>query len=308
MLVVPVIVVLGTVVWLFTRPTRFPAPSSDATPDSAAGAETSLAQMRAPAVSPPTLDIPVQAPTLVPGLEEETGLSCPSLSEDLKTIVFVKLGTSGDDVFAACREGSQMPFEAPVRLACSTGFSEAFCSLSPNGTQLIFTVQGGGSSRLMLATSADRFANATAIAVSGTDPKTEHVDNPQWLDENTIRVVVGDRKFTRRKKLIAEKAGEGQFNVTRELQFQNPWPRMHLSGSRSRVYFPLESGIVLSGPKQQMEEFGMGHVLASADMTGEFDISLDDPIFVVPQEDLIFFTGRGPASNSSGSRLWMIRP
>ncbi len=310
--IIPVVVVAISAIWLFTRPSRFPAPSSGvplASAEPMSGAELPLAEVRAPAVDPASINIPVGIAQPVPGLEGETGLSCPALSDDLKTIVFVKAGPKkGDDVFLARRDSPEQPFGAPVRLECSTRFMEAFCSLSPNGSQLVFTTQEDGPSRIMLANSSDNFLTAKRLVVPGTNPRQDHVDNPQWLDEDTIRVVIGDTKFTRRSQVILKRQSNGDFSVAEELRFQNPWPRMHLSRGRERAYFQSEAGILLATPKYQTDEFGMGQVLAAANLTGAYDQSADDPLFVVPKEDIIFFTGPGPGGSSGTRKLWMIRP
>ena len=182
--IVPLLIVALSTLWLFTRPARFPKPSSGDAAGSAVpsapspGAELPITEIRAPAVDPPSLNIPLGVAQPVPGLEMETGLSSPTLSDDLKTIVFVKLGVGKDDLFLARRDLADQPFEKPVRLACSTRYTEAFCSLSPNGTQLVFTVQENGPSRLMLATSSDNFSSAKRVLISGVDVRRQHVDNP----------------------------------------------------------------------------------------------------------------------------------
>ncbi len=310
--IIPVVVVAISAAWLLTRPSRFPAPTPGFAVASAGptpGAELPLADVKAPAADPPSIDIPVGVARPVPGLEQETGASSPALSDDLMTIVFVKPGTTkGDDLFLARRDRVQQPFAVPVRLECSTRFMEAFCSLSPSGTQLVFAVQEAGPSHIMLGNSADNFSTAKRLLVPGTDPRQDHVDNPQWLDEDTLRVVVGDTKFTRRSQVILKRHGDGEFAVDQEMKFQNPWPRMYVSRGRERAYFQTEAGILLSAPKHQMDEFGMGQVLAAANLTGAWDQSTDDPLFVVPKEDIVFFSGPGPDGSPGTRKLWMIRP
>ncbi|MBL8813269.1 MAG: DUF4339 domain-containing protein [Planctomycetaceae bacterium] len=308
---IPMIVMAVTGIWWFTRTPRFPKPSSTEAVRPApltAGTELPLDQIRPPIADPPTLNVTAGKAQLVPGLEAETGVSSPTLTDDLKTIAFIKPGTNKDDIFLSHRENVNEPFSSPVRLECSTRFTEAFCSLSPNGSQLIFTVQQNGPSKLRLATSADNFRSVKPVVIPGVDMRVQHVDNPQWLDEDTIRVVIGDINFTKRSQTIVKLQPDGKFEVVEELKFQNPWPRMHLSRDRKRAYFYGDPGIMLSAPKYQVDEFGMGHALISASLVGKYDAALDDPVFVVPKEDIVFFTGSGPDDTSSVQKLWMIRP
>jgi len=301
---------IGIVVlwWLF-RPVRFPQPSSAAM---AQGMELSLVQMRAPAVSPATLEISKSAAVLVPGLENESGVSSPSLSADLRSIVFLKPSLGQDDVYLATRLEKAQPFEAPVRLGCSSRYNDAFCSLSPDGTELLFTVQGNPS-RIFYASSADEFGTAEPLIIDGFDADEQHLDNAQWMTDNRMHFASGDQEFTERVQHIAERSGPGSaFRVTRELPLQNPWPRMHLSANGERAYFPRKFGIVITAAKMQMEEFGIGRVLLSQEVVGpldeSLDESLDDPLFVVPQEDVMFFTGpwKSEDGNVMPGRLWMI--
>jgi hypothetical protein len=266
--------------------------------------------MKAPAAKPPSLDIAVGVATPIPGLEAELGVSSPSLNADLTKIVYLKVAGRQDDIFFAQRSSKDTDFQKPVRLKCSTSANEQFCSLSPDGTQLLFTVQGQPS-KLHIASSADNFATSKPLQFEGIDVAKDNVDNAQWLSNTTIRFAVGDPEYTRRTQHFADiRSADGTFRITSEIPMQNAWPRMHVSANLERAYFANASGISITAPKAQVDEFGMGEILFDPTIIGPIDEALDDPLFVVPQEDVIFFTGPGPAAAGNSvlaNRMWMIR-
>ncbi len=290
---------------LLSNSNRFPTPTSTAL---SPGAELSLEDMRAPAAIPPTLNIPAGEPLPVPGLENEYWVSSPTLSQDLDKIVYLKPVNRQDDLYLAERTSKDMAFQQPVRLKCSTAMNEQFCSLSPDGTQLLFTVQEQ-TSRLYIATSADGFASSKPMVLTGIDVSMDNVDNAQWLSNTTIKFAVGDPKYTRRSQHVAELSDtDGSFHVTLQLPLQNPWPRMSFSADLARAYFANSLGVSITAPKRQIEEFGLGLILLDSDTIGPIDEAMDDPVYVVPQEDILFFTGSGMArGKSQAPRMWMIR-
>jgi len=290
--------------WMSKR-RRFPTPSAVAL---SLGMELSLEDMRPPATNPPTLDIPVHKPVPVPGLENEYWVSSPTLSYDLNKIVYLKPVNRQDDLFLAERASKEVAFQKPVKLKCSTAMNEQFCSLSPDGAQLLFTVQEQPS-RLYIATSADGFATSKPVVLTGIDVSMDNVDNVQWLSNTTIKFAVGDPTYTRRSQHVAERSDTaGTFNVTSQIPLQNPWPRMSFSSEFARAYFANASGLSITAPKLRVEEFGLGLILLDSEAIGPIDESMDDPVFVVPQEDIVFYTGPGTArGQSQAPKLWMIR-
>ena len=294
--------------WWMLQPDRFPQSRN---PGLVRGTELSLEDMTVPAPSLPSIDIAVGVATPIPGLEAELGVSSPSLNADLTKIVYLKVAGRQDDIFLAQRSSRDADFQKPVRLKCSTTANEQFCSLSPDGTQLLFTVQGQPS-KLCIASSADSFATHKQLQFEGIDVAKDNVDNAQWLSNTTIRFAAGDPEYTRRTQHVADiNSADGTCRVTSEIPMQNPWPRMHFSVNLERAYFANVSGISITAPKVQMAEFGMGLILFDPAMVGPIDDANDDPLFVVPQEDVIFFTGPGPAAASGNkslaNRVWMIR-
>ena len=293
--------------WWMLQPHRFPQPRN---PGLVRGMELSLEDMKAPASNPPSIDIAVGVATPIPGLEAELGVSSPSLNADLTTIVYLKVAGRQDDIFLAQRSSRDVAFQKPVRLKCSTSTNEQFCSLSPDGTQLLFTVQGQPS-KLCIASSADTFATSKPLQFAGIDVAKDNADNAQWLSNTTIRFAVGDPEYTRRTQRVAEiHSADGTCRVTSEIPMQNAWPRMHFSANLERAYFANASGISITAPKVQLDEFGMGLILFDPAIIGPIDDANDDPLFVVPKEDVIFFTGPGPAApgnTSLANRIWMIR-
>lgn len=293
--------------WMF-QPDRFPQSRNSGL---VRGTELSLEDMTVPAPSLPSVDIAVGVATLIPGLEAELGVSSPSLNADLTSIVYLKVAGRQDDIFLAQRSSRDADFQKPVRLKCSTSANEQFCSLSPDGTQLLFTVQGQPA-KLCIASIADNFATHKQLQFEGIDVAKDNVDNAQWLSNTKIRFAVGDPEYTRRTQHVADiNSADGICRVTSEIPMQNAWPRMHFSANLERAYFANVSGISIAAPKVQMDEFGMGLILFDPAIIGPIDDANDDPLFVVPQEDVIFFTGPGPAAASGNTslanRVWMIR-
>ena len=294
--------------WWFTKTDRFPHP---AMPGLAAGMEFPVDDMKTSAVDPPTLDIPIGEAILVPGLVTETSASSPSLSADMLKIAYLKPTRGQDDLYIAERSAKDQPFQKPVKLKCSTPANEQFCSLSADGTRLLFTIQGEAS-KLHLALSSDGFATSKPIQFEGIEIANDNVDNAEWLTDNTFKFATGDAAYTRRKQHVAELDGEELIaHVKSEIPLQNSWPRMHFSANMKRGYFANNTGILITAPKAEMDEFGMGLILFDPTIIGQVDEAFDDPVFVVPQEDVIFFSGPGPAAekNKGGgsTRLWMIR-
>jgi len=306
MITVVGLMVAGTL-WWFTRTERFPQPVM---PALAAGMEFPLEDMKAPPVDPPTLDVPVGEPMLVPGLELETNTSSPSLSADLLKIAYLKPTRGEDDIYIAERSAKDQPFQKPVKLKCSTPANEQFCSLSADGTQLLFTIQGTPS-KLHLASSSDGFATSIPVQFEGLDLENDNVDNAEWLSDNTFKFATGDPMYTRRKQYVAEINFDQHIaHVTSEIPLQNPWPRTHFSANLERGYFANKMGILITAPKVEMDEIGMGLILFDSMIIGQVDEALDDPVFVVPQEDVIFYSGVGPSTGKKPggrNRLWMIR-
>ena len=307
MIAVVGLMVAGTL-WWFTKTERFPQPVMLGL---AAGMEFPLEDMKAPTVDPPTLDIPVGEAMLVPGLVTETSASSPSLSADMLKIAYLKPTRGQDDLYIAERAAKDLPFQKPVKLKCSTPANEQFCSLSADGTRLLFTIQGEAS-KLHLALSSDGFATSQPIQFEGLDVANDNVDNAEWLTVNTFKFATGDPKYTRRKQYVAELDSEPTMaHVKSEIPLQNSWPRMHFSADLKRGYFADKTGILITAAKAEMDEFGMGLILFDPTIIGSVDEALDDPVFVVPQEDVIFYSGPGPASGKNkgigSNRLWMIR-
>jgi len=279
--------------WWFTKTERFPQP---VLPDPTAGMAFPLEDMKAPTVDPPTLDIPVGEAMLVPGLVTETSTSSPSLSADLLKIAYLKPTRGQDDLYIAERAAKDRSFLKPVKLKCSTPANEQFCSLSADGTQLLFTVQGQPS-KLHLASSIDGFASSKPLQIDGLDVTNDNVDNAEWLTDNKFKFAAGDPQYTRRKQYVADLDVDQQIaHVTSEIPLQNPWPRMHFSANMERGYSANRSGILITAAKADMEEFGMGLILFDPEIIGSVDEALDDPVFAVPQEDVLFYSGPGPAA------------
>ena len=242
-----IIVFLGLLKWWVTPPT-YPLPQPGATP------QVSLADILPPKPAVPTLDIPIGEYVVVPGFEDEEGVSCPSLTPDLLTIVYLKRVNGQNDIFLSRRSSKEEPFGEKLRLPCSTRGNDGFPAISPDGQELLFSVLGSPT-RLVYAIADDGFSQRMPVQIEGCDVSDQHVDNAQWLDKNRIRFAAGDQEFQSRRQMVVQRQ-EGTvtpvFEYQQDLAFDNPWPRYWVSSDLQRAYFFFEDGprlaaIVLRG-------------------------------------------------------------
>ena len=227
-----IIVFLGLLKWWVTPPT-YPLPQPGATP------QVSLADILPPKPAVPTLDIPIGEYVVVPGFEDEEGVSCPSLTPDLLTIVYLKQVNGQNDIFLSRRSSKEEPFGEKLRLPCSTRGNDGFPAISPDGQELLFSVLGSPT-RLVYAIADDGFSQRLPVQIEGCDVSDQHVDNAQWLDENRIRFAAGDQEFQIRQQLVATRKdakGTAVFEFSQTLALDNPWPRYFVSGDLQRAYF-----------------------------------------------------------------------
>ncbi|SFI24635.1 hypothetical protein SAMN05421753_10755 [Planctomicrobium piriforme] len=303
--------VLGQLAWSWWKqPARFPKGPNG---PPAIQAPSRLQQLRPRATVPPTLpSLTPGVPELVPGFEHVPWLKSPTLTGDLKTIVYVTYAGAErlDDLVIANRDSITQAFrDHQVLQGLCTQQREAHPALSADGLELLF-VRQTTPSRIWIARRAHRGAAFEApreVQFQGDVSPEEHYDAPQFLDAGGIHFVVSDVEFTRRRQLLARRISPNKFAVTGALAIANPWPRYFLTTKGRLAYFPAEEGIFLTAQQARTQEYVPPELLLPAATIGGELTKFDDTIWVNPQEDLIFYCSPGPGTGQAKRRLWMVR-
>ena len=85
--------------------------------------------------------------------------------------------------------------------------------------------------------------------------------------------------------------------------------KRRLAASGLRAYYGSEEGVFFAARASTSEPFGEEVLLLDASLTGP----IDGPIWVAPQEDVVFYCSGGPAKSpkpgdkDKARKLWMIR-
>lgn len=273
-------------------------------------------QLRAREAVPPTIPgLRRGEPRPVPGLERVAWAKCPTLSHDLRTIVYVTYsGEDGlDDLFLSQRATAEVPFDPPRKLGpVNSAAREGQPALSPNGRELIF-VRLGTPHQLWYSRYDDAardFGPPKLLELTGEHLQGMHLDNPQFLSDTAIKLASGDEGFTQRQQLLATRPYvNGPFQVLRTIPVANPWPRYAFSPLAERGYFPSETGIQLTALQPQRMQFVTPDLLLTGEQLGPHVSRFDDAIWVAPREDVIVFCGPGSrTSKLEDHYLWMVKP
>ncbi len=294
--------------WWFSRSPRFPAPQLG----KAAPSGSVVEALRAPRPKTPSVpDLPERSAQPVPGLERFDPAFSPCLTPDLRTIVFAAtlMPGTGYDLYLATRADVSQPFGPPRHLVtCSSPETDAYPAISADGLELIFVRSDPAPQffRAVRRSSSEEFDVPSLWTPAGYDPaKKQRIERPQWLDQRRLLYCFVDLARDARWMMVAERADpHSPFGTPREMPFSNPWPLYHVAGNGLRAYHGTAEGIFLAARRQPSDPFGEGTVLLTSKVTGP----VDGPLWVAPQEDVIFYCSPGPGKQlGSGRRLWMIR-
>lgn len=299
-------------IWFWSqRPVRFPAAPAKGV---VIEGTSKLEQMRPAAPRTPSIpNLKIGEPRIVPGFENVPWLKSPTLSADLLTIVYVSYSGPEqlDDLLIASRKSITEPFRnhRPLQQVNSS-HREAHPTLSPNGLELIFARLGEPS----VLYSARRhniqaaFGSAIPLKLEGPVNADHHLDSPQFVTDQLIRITEGDQAFQNRSQWRAARTGDGIFRLLQPIALANPWPRYFMTAQGRRAYFPTEEGIQLTAFNPARKLFEAPELCVAASVIGQDLTTFDDTIWVTPAEDVIFFCGPGlHPKNSDSRRLWMIR-
>mgnify|MGYP005640482015 CR=1 FL=1 len=248
--------------------------------------------------------------TLVPGLEKTAPAFSPCLSSDLKTIVFASMRDlrTRYDLFLATRERITEPFGVPQRIeACVSNETEAYPSLSPDGLQLLF-VRSDSNPTIMFTqrkSLTERFPQPEPWQLLQEFPEDGPVGAPQFIDSDSSTYV--RFAYAEKPPAVLEAARpepEKSFQAPDVLPFSDPWPLYYISSNRLRAFYGSPKGLFVVARQTLERRFGTPELFAPAEETGP----IDGPIWVVPQEDVLFYCSPGPGKEiGQGRKLWMYR-
>jgi hypothetical protein len=270
------------------------------------GQDSDYAALRPPRPEIPSIPgLEIKEPTLVPGLELVNPAYAPTLTADMKTLVFSG-GGSPNDLYITQRDSIEKPFGPPARIeGCSARQDETFPSISPDGLELLF-VRFEPKPRLYFSrrdSAKAEFIPAVLWETAGALPPGRYPGGPQFLDQQTVQFVTrGDTADQNRAIMLTSRDDPatpfGEPSVLLNLKGPNPYC---LSADRLRAYYGVPSGLYFAALKPEADTF--------ANPAKILDVPIDGPVWLSPQEDILFYCspGRGKPVSDSARKLWMVR-
>ena len=272
-----------------------------------------------PAPQPKPTAIPAvdeRAARLIPGLEGVDPGYSPCLTPDLRTIVYAAMPdvVTYYDLYIATREDVTRPFGTPQLIrGCQSRQTDAYPALSPDGLELIFA-RGDRAPQFFWSareTLVGEFGPAVLWPVPDYDPERQRIDWPQFIDRTHVTFCFTELKGYARSMLVAERSDpKSAFGPPRKMpKSMIAWPPGFLAAGGLRAYYGTAKGVFLAERGSTSEPFGEFVSRLDASVTGP----LDGPLWVAPQEDVIFYCSTGPGKSpqlgdrNKGRKLWMIR-
>lgn len=299
----------GVFGWLSLRDPTFPEPRQVVV-----SAERQAARqltIRAPTPKVPSIaGLPHRAATPVPGLEEIDPAYAPSLTHDLRMIVFAGRGAKGRnlELYQASRGSPNGPFSPPVLIeSCSSPELDAYPAISPDGLELVF-VRGHAEPTLYYASRANRqepFGEPVPWDVPNLNPDGLRLGRPQFVDRNIVAFRrMAPKPSDSRTMMTVRSAREQPFREPTDVLFANASPQYFLAAHLLRAYSGSDRGMLLTARSQREFVFPPSKELVDAATCGP----VDGPMWVAPKEDVIFYCSAGPGEQpGSRRRLWMLR-
>lgn len=304
---VGLVAVAVVAVWWMNQDRRFPEHRLTA----ATGAIPTppvLLHVPAPA-NPSAPNLIPEVATLLPGFEKVPNLFSPTLSADLKTIVFAHLAdlVAGYDLYLATRSSVDEPFGPPKLIAgCQSTECDAYPALSPNLLELIF-VRSDDKPQLMRSVRATvdaEFGAAEHCLAPSVIDADELVALPQFIDSGTLSFVRQRIDPPNRGFWLAARNPQGQFEPKLLMACTDPWPLWFVSANGLRAYSRAETGVIMAARQSTGHPFGQSVAWADVVQTGP----VDGPLWVAPQEDVIVYSSAGPGKRLGDARkLWIWR-
>lgn len=267
-----------------------------------------LAAVRAPRpVSPSLPGLDINTPVLIPGLEQVDPAYAPTLTPDLREIVFSGAGLRSPDydLYLAKRVAVTGPFLTPVKIdSCSSPQAETFPTLSPDGLELLF-IRFDSQPGLFYARRDSLDADFSAPVrweAAARIARGRYPGGAQFIDMHHVQFVTRGRTPSddRQILLMARQTLQTGFANPVPLNFTEAPVPQFVSVDGLRSYFGAPSGLLLAARHVQSEPFGPPTKIS--------DVSADGPVWVTPKEDIIFFCSPGRGKRVGASRrLWMLR-
>ncbi|MEZ6128038.1 MAG: hypothetical protein R3C59_05115 [Planctomycetaceae bacterium] len=287
--------------WWWNRPDRYPVPVGLSS--------GSVQAIRAPAPKEPSIpDLPPDLAIRVPGFESSENCFSPSLTADLKQIVYATPGSAatGFDLHLAVRNSVADSFGTPRRLMSTvTPETEAYPALSPNGLKLLF-VRSDAQPEIWFCQRPDfktEFSEAEPWTVARVGDTTSTVGTPQFV---TDRLAVFSRIDTAGVRTLwgAQQAADGTFSEPFLYAAPEGSPTVFFNPDGLRGYFGGTEGQFFFFWRRHLKgEFSPQETLLPPSSTGPFDGTL----WVSPNEDVVFYCTSGPGQPIGARRqLWMI--
>ncbi len=293
--------------WMSGRRVQFPARYSD----TRQATEADVAELSRPQpIAPSAPGLEPGRPALIPGLEEINPGFSPSLTGDLCTIVFSAKGGAGTgyDLYEARRESVFRPFDKPELIpSCASPEAERFAALSPDGLELLF-VRSESSPQLFHArrpSKADLFGEPAPLPMPWLDNMNQQFERAQFCDPSHLALCATDLASGNRAFLFAVRAAEEDpFGPGGKIPLRGRWTsQFFISASGLRTYYAQRQGIFVTARRSTAETFQGSAVIFEAEVTGP----IKGPLWVAPEEDVIFYCSPGPVDPpGSARRLWMI--
>jgi hypothetical protein len=253
----------------------------------------------------------------VPGLEGVDPGYSPCLTADLRTIVYGAMPdvSVGYDLYTATRDDVSQPFGPARRIeACCSADTELSPTLSPEGLELFF-MRSDRRPRCFHATretTSAEFGEPKLWKIPDYDPeKKQRVERPQFLDRLHLVFCFVELDKPARTLMVAPRSEpKAPFGPLQRFPISNAWPPWFISANGLRAYYGSEEGLFVAARESASTSFGEAVKLADGKDTGP----IDGPIWVAPQEDVVFYVSPGPGKKPGlgrgdvGRKLWMIWP
>jgi len=289
-----------------------------------------------PPAEPSVPGLNLHEPLLVPGCEAFVPAYSPALSADLRTIVFahMKDGETLYDLYSATRSDFGAAFETPRRLDVTvTSETDAYPTLTPDGRELFYvssdaqpvlmrssrieeqreqaaddnqsgSLPGGSRSSTGSGIGSLRFETPRPVLFNDWSPDRRVPGYPQCVDGQRLVFAAVTREPASRSLFISRMdSGSEMLSRPEQLPFADGWPPYFVSVDGRRAWFGAESGLSLAVRKQTDQPYREPVLIVPASKCGP----IEGPIWMAPQEDVVFYVSPGPGKAAGTSRrLWMM--
>ncbi len=248
----------------------------------------------------------------IPGVGQLQRAYSPCLTADLKTIVFANWMNRKTeyDLYLATRNAVDEPFGPAERIeACVTPWTDANPALSADGLELIYVSSDDAHPQTPPKLLRSRrpkqgmpFGAPEELQISGISASRARFSNPQFIDSRRLKFCLIESEAFRTVRLASRADERAPFKTAETLPLDNHWPLWWISADGLRAYASVEEGIVLSARDSPEAPFAPMEVVIPTSVIGK----IDGPIWLAPQEDVIFYCAPGEQGRPDGGRHLMM--